>query len=182
MCSIPNMISGAPGRVSASITTGRDWCRILADRSLIGISKSSILETDALAGVTVLSGADVLLNGLSQDRIHRLCGHAAGSSRALAGLPRDWAAGLRPSAGLFSLDQWRQALADATAHAGGDPRPLLIITPETRLPPPPCWFGEGRKSEDQVGLPKGSRSVRARGNAAAQRAAITQNPCAPKWA
>jgi hypothetical protein len=32
MCSIPNMISGAPGRVSASITTGRDWCRILADR------------------------------------------------------------------------------------------------------------------------------------------------------
>jgi hypothetical protein len=44
------------------------------------------------------------------------------------------------------------------------------------------WFGERRKSEDQVGLPKGSRSVRARGNAAAQRAAITQNPCAPKWA
>jgi hypothetical protein len=54
--------------------------------------------------------ADVLLNGLSQDRIYRLCGHAAGSSRALAGLPRDWAAGLRPSAGLFSLDQWRQRL------------------------------------------------------------------------
>jgi hypothetical protein len=31
-------------------------CIIRADRSLIGISKSSILETDALAGVTVLSG------------------------------------------------------------------------------------------------------------------------------
>lgn len=43
-------------------------------------------------------------------------------------------------------------------------------------------FGEGRKLDNQVGLPKGSRSVRARGNAAAQRAAITQNPCAPKWA
>jgi hypothetical protein len=39
-----------------------------------------------------------------------------------------------------------------------------------------------RLSEDQAGLPKGSRSVRARGNAAAQRAAITQNPCAPKRA
>jgi hypothetical protein len=44
------------------------------------------------------------------------------------------------------------------------------------------WFGERQKSEDQVGLLKGSRSVRARGNAAAQRAAITQNPCAPKRA
>ena len=40
----------------------------------------------------------------------------------------------------------------------------------------------GLKLEDQVGLPKGSRRVRARGNAAAQRAAITQNPCAPKRA
>ena len=57
------------------------------------------------------------------------------------------------------------ALAGADEHA-----------PERRS------FGEGRKSEDQVGLPKGSRSVRARGNTAAQRAAITQNPCAPKWA
>lgn len=31
-------------------------CKNQADCSLIGISKSSILETDALAGVTVLSG------------------------------------------------------------------------------------------------------------------------------
>ena len=56
------------------------------------------------------------------------------------------------------------------------------LTPETRLPAPPRSFGEGRKLDNQVRLPKGSRSVRARGNAAAQRAAITQNPCAPKRA
>jgi RecB family exonuclease len=72
--------------------------------------------------------ADVLLGGLSQDRIRRLFGHAAGSSRALAGLPRDWAAGLQPGAGLFAVDQWRQALEDAAVGRGdgADPRPLVV--------------------------------------------------------
>jgi hypothetical protein len=37
------------------------------------------------------------------------------------------------------------------------------LTLETRLPAPPRSFGEGRKLDNQVGLPKGSRSVRARG-------------------
>jgi hypothetical protein len=88
-------------------------------------------------GVTALSSregqacgalADVLLNGLSQDRIRRLFGHAVGSSRALAGLPRDWAAGLRPGARLFAVDQWRQALDDAALGRGdgADPRPLVV--------------------------------------------------------
>jgi hypothetical protein len=88
-------------------------------------------------GVTALSSregqacgalADVLLNGLSQDRVRRLFGHAAGSSRALAGLSRDWAAGLRPEAGLFTIEQWRQVLDASAAHAGDstDPRPLII--------------------------------------------------------
>ena len=49
--------------------------------------------------------ADVLLNGLSQDRVRRLFGHAAGRSNALANLPRSWALGLQPGAALFELDQ-----------------------------------------------------------------------------
>jgi hypothetical protein len=68
--------------------------------------------------------ADVLLNGLSQDRIRRLFGHAAGRSHALADLPATWSLGLRPGAALFELDQWRRALDEATGRRtdGVDPR------------------------------------------------------------
>lgn len=72
--------------------------------------------------------ADVLLNGLSQDRIRRLFGHAAGRSRALADLPSTWSLGLQPDAGLFELDQWRRALDDTTARRdiGVDVRPIMM--------------------------------------------------------
>jgi hypothetical protein len=57
--------------------------------------------------------ADVLLNGLSQDRVRRLFGHAAGRTPALENLPSSWAQGLQPGAALFELDQWRRALDEA---------------------------------------------------------------------
>ena len=60
--------------------------------------------------------ADVLLNGLSQDRVRRLFGHAAGRSRGLDALPPRWAQGLRPGAALFELEQWRRALDEAHPH------------------------------------------------------------------
>ena len=60
--------------------------------------------------------ADVLLNGLSQDRVRRLFGRAAGRSRGLDALPASWAQGLQPGAALFELEQWRRALDEATAH------------------------------------------------------------------
>jgi RecB family exonuclease len=71
--------------------------------------------------------ADVLLNGLSQDRIRRLFGHAAGQSRALQDLPQSWTLGLKHGAALFELDQWRRALDEATRQRtdGLDPRPIL---------------------------------------------------------
>jgi hypothetical protein len=72
--------------------------------------------------------ADVLLNGLSQDRVRRLFGHAAGRSGGLDALPPTWAQGLRPGAALFELEQWRRALDEAHAHRtdGVDVRPLLM--------------------------------------------------------
>jgi len=72
--------------------------------------------------------ADVLLNGLSQDRIRTLFGHAAGRSRALSELQTTWAQGLRPAAALFRLDQWNQALdrADTLRTDGFDPRPIMV--------------------------------------------------------
>lgn len=72
--------------------------------------------------------ADVLLNGLSQDRIRRLFGHVAGRSSALGNLARSWAFGLQPGAALFELDQWRRALDEASARRtdGVNPRPIVI--------------------------------------------------------
>lgn len=72
--------------------------------------------------------ADVLLNGISQDRIRRLFGHAAGRSRALSELQPEWAQGLKPAAALFRLDQWKQALdrADKLRTGGIDPRPIML--------------------------------------------------------
>ena len=106
----------------------------LWDEHFVVLASAAELPIHFSHGVTALSSregqacgalADVLLNGLSQDR---LFGHAAGSSRALAGLSRDWAAGLRPGAGLFTIDQWRQVFYNSAAHAGDntDPRPLII--------------------------------------------------------
>jgi len=47
---------------------------------------------------------DVLVNGLSQDRVRRLFGHAAGRTPGLANLPYTWAQGLQPGAALFELE------------------------------------------------------------------------------
>jgi hypothetical protein len=55
--------------------------------------------------------AEVLINGLSQDRIRRVLRHA--TSPTIRTLPTDWAAGLSRSAGLFTVGEWRQALVAA---------------------------------------------------------------------
>jgi hypothetical protein len=52
--------------------------------------------------------ADVLINGLSQERARRLLMHSSSSAKDI--LPEDWAAGLPRKAGLFTVDQWRRAL------------------------------------------------------------------------
>jgi hypothetical protein len=72
--------------------------------------------------------AEVLLNGLSQDRVRRLLGYVVRRSGAFAYLPVTWALGLPPGATLFELGQWRRALDQATSVRtdGVDPRPLVI--------------------------------------------------------
>ena len=54
--------------------------------------------------------ADVLINGLSQDRVRRLLRRLPHSA-ALDRVPEDWSAGLPRRAGLFTLEHWRRALA-----------------------------------------------------------------------
>ncbi len=55
--------------------------------------------------------ADLLGHGLSQERFRRLIRHA--SEGAKNSLPDDWATGLPPHAGLFTVEQWRRALHSA---------------------------------------------------------------------
>ncbi|RWQ22773.1 MAG: PD-(D/E)XK nuclease family protein [Mesorhizobium sp.] len=90
--------------------------------------------------------ADVLLNGLSQDRVRRLFSHAAGRSRALQDLPRSWALGLQAGAALFELDQWLRALdvASGLRTDGVDPRPIL--TPVLEL------LAQGPDAAEQAGV------------------------------
>src|SRR5207253_9110847 len=63
-------------------------------------------------GQACASLADLLMNGLSQDRVRRLFNHAVGRCSHLTNVRWDWAAGIRPDAGLFQLEHWEQALAN----------------------------------------------------------------------
>jgi RecB family exonuclease len=80
------------------------------------------------AGQLCAALADILLNGLSQDRLRRLSGYASLSRGALRDLPSTWSSGLASGAGLFELAHWQGALDAAAArpNAGADPRPMLV--------------------------------------------------------
>ena len=121
-----------PDEIAVCATATEDW-----DDHMLVLAADAGLPLHFSHGVPALASregqvcaalADVLLNGLSQDRVRRLFGHAAGRSRGLDALPASWAQGLRPAAALFELDQWRRALDEACAHRtdGVDVRPLLI--------------------------------------------------------
>jgi hypothetical protein len=120
-----------PEDIAVCATSTDDW-----DEHFLVLATDARLPIHFSHGVPALASpegqacgalADVLLNGLSQDRIRRLVGHAAGR-QALQELPQTWAAGLQPGAALFELDQWRRALDEASSRRadGRDPRPVLM--------------------------------------------------------
>jgi hypothetical protein len=134
-----------PEEIAICATATEDW-----DDHMLVLAADAGLPLHFSHGVPALASregqacaalADVLLNGLSQDRVRRLFGHAAGHSQGLKDLPPTWAHGLRPGAALFDLDQWRRSLekAHSLRSDGVDVRPML--TPvleqlaEGRAPP-----------------------------------------------
>ncbi|WP_256754744.1 PD-(D/E)XK nuclease family protein [Mesorhizobium sp. Mes31] len=64
------------------------------------------------AGQTCAALADILLRGLSQDRVRRLL-LGLPKSGALTLLPADWSRGIRPAASLNSVVQWETTLSKA---------------------------------------------------------------------
>lgn len=107
----------SPGEIGICATSTEDW-----DNDMLVLATDAGLPLHFSHGIPALASregqacaalADVLLNGLSQDRVHRLVGHAVGRSTGLAKLPRTWALGVQAGAALFEFDQWRHALTEA---------------------------------------------------------------------
>lgn len=79
------------------------------------------------AGQTCAALAEVLLQGLSQDRVRRLIQLLRAQGGVLDELPGDWTRDLPPDAPLLSLARWQQAFDTKTDwHCGQDLRPLLM--------------------------------------------------------
>jgi hypothetical protein len=94
------------------------------DDHVIALTRESNLPIHFVHGVKALTRregqaaaalAEVLLKGLSQERIRRLFALLGDASRALTGLPSDWARVLPRDAPLTTLRRWEQALADTEA-------------------------------------------------------------------
>jgi hypothetical protein len=121
-----------PEEIAICATATEEWDEhflvLVADADLPLHFSHGVPALASREGQACAALADVLLNGLSQDRIRRLFGHATGPSRALADLPTTWSLGLQPGAALFELDQWRRALDEATGRRtdGVDPRPIVM--------------------------------------------------------
>ena len=121
-----------PDQIAVCATATKDWddhmLVLAADASLPLHFSHGVPALASREGQACAALADILLNGLSQERVRRLFSHAAAHSRALAELPATWAQGLRPGAALFELEQWRRALDEAHARRadGVDVRPLII--------------------------------------------------------
>jgi hypothetical protein len=120
-----------PEEIAICATATEDW-----DDHMLVLGVNAGLPLHFSHGVPALASragqacaalADVLLNGLSQDRVRRLFGHTAGRSQGWNDLPPTWAQGLQPGAALFELDQWRRSLDEANRCRtdGVDVRPML---------------------------------------------------------
>jgi hypothetical protein len=77
-------------------------------------------------GQTCAALADVLIGGLSQDRVRRLINRLP--LEVAGGLPNDWSKGLPRRAGLFTLDHWTRAMALARSQrASGELAELTLV-------------------------------------------------------
>jgi RecB family exonuclease len=121
-----------PEEIAICATATEEWDEhflvLVADAGLPLHFSHGVPALASREGQACAALADVLLNGLGQDRISRLFGHARGRGPALADLPAASSLGLQPGAALFALDQWRRALDEATLRRtdGVDPRPFVM--------------------------------------------------------
>lgn len=138
-----------PGEIAICATATEEW-----DEHFLVLAADAALPLHFSHGLPVLASregqacaalADVLLNGLSQNRVRRLFGHSAGRGRALSDLPATWSLGLQPGAALFDLHQWQRALDEATGGRADGVDPRLIVMPVLEL------LAQGPKAAAEAG-------------------------------
>lgn len=99
--------------VAASPTTWDEHMLVLSRDADLPVHFSHGLPAlGTWEGQSCAALADILVNGLSQDRVRRLLRRPSSG----VSLPSDWSAGLPRRAGLFTVEQWRQALVAARAR------------------------------------------------------------------
>lgn len=122
-----------PEEVAITAASTDEW-----DDHVLTLSRSAELPVHMSNGVPALSTedgqacaalADILLNGLSQQRVRRLFVHSVGKSERLRSLPRDWAVGISRDAGLFEPAHWKTALERARQHRTDDVDVVGTIMP-----------------------------------------------------
>ncbi|WP_158807816.1 PD-(D/E)XK nuclease family protein [Beijerinckia sp. L45] len=131
---IRNLLSSgiaAPHEVAVVAVDPGDW-----DEHMMAMVVESGLPVHFSHGVPALASADgqacaaladVLTEGLSQDRVRRLLGHLRGNDGALGALPRDALRHVAADATLATLEHWAAALETAASirSDGFDPRVIL---------------------------------------------------------
>lgn len=121
-----------PEEIAIAAASPHSWDEhflVLADTAELpvhfshGVPALSTREGQACAAL-----ADILLNGISQDRVRRFLGHVRGIGPLVKNLPAYWAVGLAPGAGLFEVEHWHRAMAGAALSRpeGIDPTPILL--------------------------------------------------------
>jgi hypothetical protein len=112
------------------------------DDAMLALARAADLPIHASHGVPILATvegqacaalAELLSQGLTQDRVRRLLAHSAGRSRDLQDLPPTPLAGLPAAATLGDLAQWRTALALARARRDDEADPASILMPALEL-------------------------------------------------
>ncbi|WP_413993325.1 PD-(D/E)XK nuclease family protein [Labrys okinawensis] len=118
--------------IAIAATSTQDW-----DDHFLAYARSAALPVHFSHGVPALSTADgqtcaaladILGNGLTQERVWRLIRRLPARPFA-SSLPEDWFAGIPRSAALRTLDQWREALTAARPR-----RAAAELAEQTLLP------------------------------------------------
>lgn len=89
--------------------------------------------------------AELLLNGISQERVRRFMAYQRGAGKDLVAVPANWHIGIEADAALFEYGQWERALEKAARSRsdGVDARPTLL--PVLRL------LNDGIDAADRAG-------------------------------
>jgi len=126
-----------PDEIAIAATSTPDW-----DDHILAYIDSSGLPVHFSHGVPALSRpegqacaalADILTNGLNQERVWRLIRRLP-NQPFLKTLPEDWFARIPQGAGLRTLDHWEQALSEARPHrSAGDAAERILLPILERL-------------------------------------------------